>query len=199
MFELTLKNRSYLLIISTFLLIGCGEASSNAPTQLSTQENLTKISITQQEFLEAINNARSTARDCYPNDPNRGFMEATHPLTWNNELYASALEHASDLAESDTFSHSGSGTTSDITGDGKASEFFERILANGYTHYYSVGENIAGGQKNLEEVMTAWLKSPEHCTNIMKDTYKEIGVAVVLNDESTYGIYWTQNFGSKTK
>jgi uncharacterized protein YkwD len=199
MFELTLKNKSYLLIASTFLLIGCGEASSNSPTQLSTQENLTKISITQQEFLDAINKARSTSRDCYPNDPNRSFMEATHPLTWNNELYASALEHSTDLANSDTFSHLGSGTEHDITGNGEASEFFERILANGYTHYYSVGENIAGGQKNLEEVMTAWLKSPGHCTNIMKDTYKEVGVAVVLNDESTYGIYWTQNFGSKTK
>ena len=122
MFELTLKNKSYLLIISSFLLIGCGEASSTAPTQLSSQENLTKISITKQEFLDAVNKARSTARDCYPDDPDRGFMEATHPLTWNNELYASALEHASDLAESDTFSHLGSGTVSDITGDGKASD-----------------------------------------------------------------------------
>ena len=199
MFELTLKNKSYLFVISTFLLIGCGEASSNAPTQLSNQESLTKINITKQEFLDAINKARSIARDCYPDDSTRGFMEATHPLTWNDELYASALEHSTDLAESDTFSHLGSGTDSDITGDGKASKFFERIIANGYTNYYSVGENIAGGQKNLEEVMEAWLKSPTHCTNIMKDTYKEIGVAVVLNNESTYGIYWTQNFGSKTK
>jgi len=199
MFELTLKNKSYLFIFSAFLLIGCGEASSSSPTQTSNQKNIVQVNITQQEFLNAINKARSVSRDCYPDDPNRGFMEATHPLTWNNDLYASALEHSNDLAESDTFSHLGSGTTSDITGDGKASKFFERILANGYTHYYSVGENIAGGQRNLEEVMSAWLKSPGHCTNIMKDTYKEIGVAVVLNDESTYGIYWTQSFGSKTK
>jgi len=194
MFELNLKNKSYLLIISTFILIGCGEASLD-----STRGNLTKINITKQEFLDAINKARSTSRDCYPNDPNRGFMKATHPLIWNNELYASALEHSNDLANSDTFSHLGSGTKYDITGNGKASKFFERILANGYTNYYSVGENIAGGQKNLEEVMKEWLNSPEHCTNIMKDTYKEIGVAVVLNNDSTYGIYWTQNFGSKTK
>ena len=199
MFELTLEKKSYLLIMSSFLLIGCGEASSTAPTQLSNQENLTKISITKQEFLDAINKARSISRDCYPDDPNRGFMEATHPLTWNNELYASALEHSTDLATSDTFSHLGSGTEYDITGNGNPSKFFERIISNGYTNYYSVGENIAGGQKSLEEVMKAWLKSPAHCTNIMKDTYKEIGVAVVLNNESTYGIYWTQNFGSKTK
>jgi len=199
MFELTLKNKSYLLIFSAFLLIGCGEASSNSPTQTLNQMNMTKIDITQQEFLNAINKARSIPRDCYPDNPNRGFMEATHPLTWNNELYASALEHSTDLAQSDTFSHLGSGTDSDITGDGEASKFFERIMNNGYTNYYSVGENIAGGQKDLEEVMKAWLKSPAHCTNIMKDTYKEVGVAVVLNEDSTYGVYWTQNFGSKTK
>jgi len=199
MFELTLKNKSYLLVLSTFILIGCGEVSSNTPIKLFNQENITKISITQQEFLDAINKARSTSRDCYPNNPNRGFMKATHPLTWNNELYSSALEHSRDLANSDTFSHLGSGTKYDITGNGKASKFFERIIDNGYTKYYSVGENIAGGQKDLEEVMTEWLNSPAHCTNIMKDTYKEIGVAVVLNNHSTYGIYWTQNFGSKTK
>ena len=199
MFEGTLQNKSCLLIISTVLLIGCGEASSNAPTQELNQGDITKITITHQEFLDAINKARSVPRDCYPDDPNRGFMEATHPLRWNDELYASALEHSTDLANSDTFSHLGSGTEYDITGNGNPSKFFERIIANGYTNYYSVGENIAGGQKNLEEVMEAWLKSPAHCTNIMKDTYKEIGVAVVLNNESVYGIYWTQNFGSKTK
>ncbi|SFV61691.1 Transporter [hydrothermal vent metagenome] len=199
MFELTLKNKSYLLIFSTFLIVGCGEVSANSPTQISNKSNITHMNITQEEFLDAINKVRSTPRDCYPDDPTRGFMKATHPLTWNNELYASALEHSTDLANSDTFSHLGSGTEYDITGNGKPSKFFERIVANGYKYYYSVGENIAGGQTNLEDVMDAWLKSPEHCTNIMKDVYDEVGMAVVLKEDSTYGVYWTQNFGTKTK
>ena len=200
MFEITLKNKAYILAFSTLLIMGCGEASStNTVHEITNQEEVSKINISQQEFLDAINEARSIPRDCYPNDPTRGEMKATHPLTWNNELYASALEHSIDLAESNTFSHSGSGTASDITGDGNPSKFFERIVANGYNNYYSVGENIAGGQKNLKEVMDAWLKSPGHCVNIMKDTFTEVGVAVVLNEDSTYGIYWTQNFGSKHK
>jgi uncharacterized protein YkwD len=199
MFEITLKNKSYLLIFSTLLLIGCGEVSSNPVTQTSNQEGVSKINITQQEFLTAINQARSVSRDCYPNDPTRGEMKATPPLTWNSELYASALEHSTDLAESDTFSHTGSGTDSDITGDGKPSKFYERIVANGYANYYSVGENIAGGQENLKEVMDAWLKSPGHCVNIMKESFTEVGIAVVLKEDTTYGIYWTQNFGSKHK
>jgi uncharacterized protein YkwD len=200
MFALNLNTKSNLLSFTLFLLIGCGEISSSNPTQFPNQDDVTTtINTTQQEFLDAINKARSVARDCYPDDPNRGFMNATHALTWNNNLYASALEHSTDLATSNTFDHQGSGTESDITGDGEPSTFYERIESNGYSNYYTVGENIAGGQQTLEEAMNEWLKSPAHCTNIMKDTYKEVGVAVVVNNESTYGVYWTQNFGSKTK
>jgi len=203
MFEITLQNRSYLLVFSTLLIMGCGESTASTVTQTTSAQTeiaeVSKINITQQEFLDALNEARSMARDCYPDDPTRGEMPATHPLTWNSQLYASALEHATDLAESDTFSHEGSGTSSDITGDGKPSKFYERIVANGYANYYSVGENIAGGQKDLKEVMDAWLQSPGHCVNIMKSSFTEVGVAVVLKEDSTYGIYWAQNFGSKHK
>jgi uncharacterized protein YkwD len=194
----TKTTKALLLIATALLSIGCGSSDSSV-TAPSTQGEIAKINITQQEFLDAINKARSVARDCYPDDPTRGIMKATHPLTWNNELYASALEHSTDLATSDTFSHNGSGTSSDITGDGRPSQFFERIIANGYNNYYTVGENIAGGQESLDEVMEAWLKSPGHCINIMKDSYDEVGVAVVKNEDSTYQIYWTQNFGSTHK
>lgn len=199
MFELTAKNRTYLLIATSFLIVGCGEASATSPTQTLNQEEISSITVNQQELLDALNKARSVARDCYPDDPSRGFMEATHPLTWNNELYASALEHSTDLAESNTFAHDGSGTDSDITGNGKPSKFYERIVANGYSSYYSVGENIAGGQTEIEQVMKEWLRSPAHCTNIMKDVYREVGIAVVVKEDSKYGIYWTQNFGTKIK
>ncbi len=200
MFELTLRDKKYLLVATLFLVVGCGEASSNSPTQtLGENTHIEEITVSQQELLDAINNARSVARDCYPDDPSRGFMDVTHPITWNSELYASALEHATGLAESNTFSHDGSGTSSDITGDGKPSKFYERIIANGYSRYYTVGENIAGGQQDLEQVMKEWIKSPAHCTNIMKDSYKEIGVAIVTKEDSKYGIYWVQNFGAKTK
>ena len=198
MFKTILINKSSLLIFSLSLIIGCGGASKSDinSTTVENRGKVIEINTNQQELLNAINNARSVQRDCYPNDPKRGLMKATTPLTWNHELYASALEHSTDLAQSDTFSHLGSGTESDITGNGTPSKFQDRITANGYANYYTVGENIAGGQKTLDEVMEAWLNSPEHCVNIMKDSYSEVGIAVVLNEDSTYGIYWTQNFGS---
>lgn len=197
MLNILLKNKSYILVFTFLLFIGCGGASESSTTVLNETKDYTKISLNEQDLLDAINEARSVARDCYPDNPDLGEVGPVPALSWNTELYASALEHSTDLAYSDTFSHDGSGTEYDITGNGSKSTFDERILANGYGNYYSVGENIAGGQESIEEVMEDWLASPGHCANIMSDKYTEVGVAVVTNEESTYGIYWTQSFGSK--
>jgi len=191
---LTIKLLSILLLSNLF--ISCGSTDSKVAIS-GVEHRQINISVEQQELVNAINKARSVQRDCYPADDSRGIVGPSPKLYWNDDLYASALEHSTDLAQSNTFSHYGSGTSSDITGDGKPSIFYERIVANGYSNYYSVGENIAGGQETLEEVMNAWLASPGHCENIMNPNYTEVGVAIVTNSDSTYGIYWTQNFGSK--
>ena len=207
MFKNTLNGKSYLSIITFLLFLGCGSSKSGESgstivqgtqsnfVELNSdeQETLNILSTNQQALLNAINQERAEERTC----GNRGSFGPVHPLTWNSTLYASALEHSLDLATSNTFSHDGSGTGSDITGNGSPSKFYERILTNGYSNYYSVGENIAGGQRSLDEVMSAWMASPGHCENIMKSTYTEVGVAIVINENSTYQVYWTQNFGSK--
>ena len=196
MFNRKTTIKTLLILIISNLFMGCG-STDNSVTIAEVDNKQVVISVKQQELVDAINKARSEQRDCYPADNSHGVVGPSPKLYWNDELYASALEHSTDLAESNTFSHYGSGTSSDITGDGEPSIFYERIVANGYDNYYAVGENIAGGQKNLEEVMNAWLASPGHCENIMNPNYTEVGVAIVTNSESTYGIYWTQNFGSK--
>ena len=205
MFNFNLKNKSYLLIVSFFLLNACGtensstativkgEVSSFSDLDSQEQETLSTLSTNQQELLDAINKERAESRTC----GSRGVFPSVPALTWNSELYAAALEHVTDLAYSNTFSHDGSGTEYDLTGNGRPSKFYERIVANGYANYFSVGENIAGGQQSLEEVMKAWMASPGHCENIMKSTYTEVGVAIVIKSDSTYQIYWGQNFGSK--
>jgi len=198
MFNKSIINQLSILGLTLFAFSAC-DSGSSSPVVLSTmKQDSIEITVTQAELLESINQARSEARDCYPNDPSKGEMSAVPPLTWNSQLYASALEHSTDLAMSDTFAHDGSGTEYDITGDGEPSKFYDRILANGYSsNYKAIGENIAGGQKSTKEVMDAWLKSPGHCVNIMSDKYTEVGVAIITNVDSAYGIYWTQNFGSK--
>lgn len=205
MFKKFLNYKTYLTITVLLLINGCGggesttssivKGSESSFSTLSSQEqeNLSKLATNQQELLDAINKERSQSRTC----GDRGTFPSTSALTWNPELYAAALEHITDLAYSNTFSHDGSGTQYDITGNGRPSKFYERIEANGYSNYYSVGENIAGGQRSVEEVMKAWMASPGHCANIMKSTYTEVGVAILIKEDSTYQVYWGQNFGSK--
>ena len=188
------KVKIFTLILSLFF-IGCG-GGVTTQTAIANSDVLEFSKPEHKDILTAINEARSIARDC--ND-GLGIVGPSLPLTWNSELYTSAYEHSYDLAESNTFDHVGSGKESDMTGSnkGNASIFYERIEANGYTEYRALGENIAGGQSSIEDVMEAWLKSPDHCTNIMSNKFSEVAVAIVLNPDSNYGIYWTQNFGSK--
>ncbi len=178
------------ICIALIAIVGCGEHV--ASYQKESISNFSKPS--SEMILEAINRARAQSIDCHDGF---GVREPVEPLHWNSKLYASAYEHSRDLAGSDTFSHLGSGTEYDITGYniGKKSLFFERIEENGYQNYNIVGENIAGGQNNLDKLMKDLLNSPKHCANIMNKKFKEIGVAVVTNENSRYKIYWTQNFG----
>jgi uncharacterized protein YkwD len=44
-------------------------------------------------------------------------------------------------------------------------------------------------------VMRAWLNSPGHRRNIETAAYRYIGVGAVHRSRSTYGWYWTQDFG----
>ena len=189
-----LNIKTLLPIISIFF-IGCG--AGEGPTNTTPAKNPSDVlKISQNEILTAINKARNEVRDC--ND-GLGIVGPVQPLTWNTNLYASAYEHSNDLAQSNTFSHDGSGTDSDSTGsnNGNRSLYYERIEANGYVEYRAVGENIAGGQENIDDVMNAWLESPLHCQNIMSKEFSEVGVAIVVNEASDYQIYWTQNFGDK--
>jgi len=186
------------MVVVSLALVGCGSLETAPVTKDTQVEDVTAVlKIENQEMLNAINLARSQSRDC---NNGLGVVGPSSPLVWNDDLYQSAYEHATDMANSDTFSHYGSGTKYDITasnsGSGR-SYFYERITSNGYGSYSALGENIAGGQSSIEDVMRAWLSSPGHYSNIMNDDFAEVGVSVVVEEDSTYGIYWVQNFGKK--
>ena len=53
------------------------------------------------------------------------------------------------------------------------------------------GENIAYGQRNASEVMSAWMNSDGHRRNIMKMAYTSIGVGIVWSNGTPY---WVQCF-----
>jgi uncharacterized protein YkwD len=108
------------------------------------------------------------------------------PLADNAELTTSAQNWTDWMVANDQFTH--------------GSDFAGRITAVGYD-WQEAGENIATGYDTPQEVVNAWLASPEHCQNIMNPDYVSIGtgintapVAGFATDPST----WTQDFGLTT-
>jgi uncharacterized protein YkwD len=69
----------------------------------------------------------------------------------------------------------------------------DRIGACGYSGH-RWGENIAHGYGTAQNVMNAWLSSPEHRANIENGSYRALGVGVVRAADGT--LYWTQDFGN---
>jgi len=130
-------------------------------------------------LLERVNDARSQPRQC--GDEN---FDAAEPLSWDCRLEDAAQAHSNDMAELEYFSHTGP--------DGV--EMGERVRSRGYD-WSAVGENIAGGQKSVDDVVDGWLSSPGHCANLMSPKFTEMGAARGEAPGSRYSPFWTQVFG----
>jgi uncharacterized protein YkwD len=105
------------------------------------------------------------------------------PLRSTPSLARAALGHSADMAKYSYFSHT--------SRNGRSP--WQRIRAQGY--YYGSAENIAAGQTSAKSVVVAWMKSPGHRKNIMNCANKAVGVGVARGGR--YGIYWTQDFGTR--
>ncbi len=134
-----------------------------------------------QRVLELVNQARTARRHC-----GNSLFNAARPLRWNDALAAAALLHAEDMAQHNYFGHTGR--------DG--SDPAQRVERAGY-NYRSTGENIAAGQSNPEDAVASWIKSPEHCANLMNPAFAETGAAFGVDRGSDMGVYWTQTFGTR--
>lgn len=107
-------------------------------------------------------------------------LRAAHghgPLRKAPRLRRSALSRAGYLERRHVFSHAG---------------WFAAIRRTGYVRWKSshVGENIAEGFDTAEAVVAAWMASPPHRENILRPTFKAIGVGRV--DDT-----WVQHFGGR--
>ena len=86
-------------------------------------------------------------------------------------MYSPALEraaqaHANDMARRGFFSHEGS--------DGAAVS--DRVSAQGYKWCF-VAENIAKGQRDLNQVMRGWTASKGHYKNMVHSSVRAFGLA----------------------
>jgi len=105
------------------------------------------------------------------------------PLTVDTRLAAAAQAHSADMVQRGFFAHE--------SPDGR--QVWDRAVAAGYA-YRKVAENIAAGQRSAEEVVRGWMESPGHRANILDGDLTQIGVGRA--EGGSYGVYWTQVFGT---
>ncbi len=108
--------------------------------------------------------------------------EGLEPLQLSEKLTRAALLHAKDMAEHHKLDHTGTDKSTVV----------ERVKRQDYP-YILVGENIAFGQKDVDEVMTTWMESPGHRANILAK-FTEMGGALVKDDGDVN--YWCVDFGT---
>jgi uncharacterized protein YkwD len=75
--------------------------------------------------------------------------------------------------------------------------FAGRVTASGYD-WQTAGENIATGAPTPRAVVVEWLRSTDHCRNILNPEFRDIGVGVNPSPIRGFGwggSTWTQDFG----
>jgi uncharacterized protein YkwD len=111
----------------------------------------------------------------------------------NGRLRRAAVGHSRSMVASRFFAHT---TPAGVT-------MTDRILRAGYVNRnqaWSIGENLAWGTGDLATprgAIAAWLDSPSHRANMLKRSYRELGVGVVLGNPSSGngGATYTVDFG----
>ncbi len=166
----TKRVSALLFAVALAFLCGCGGgdsgtvSSSNPPPGNpgpGPGTGVPGIDSIRQEFLDAVNQARSASRMC-----GADAYDAAPPVAWSDLLALAAYHHSEDMAINQFFSHTGS--------DGSSPG--QRIDREGYD-WWTYGENIAVGYQSVSSVMQGWLDSAGHCRNIMTPSFAEIGAA----------------------
>lgn len=108
-------------------------------------------------------------------------------LRMNAALQKAAQAHAQDMLERGFFAHKSPGNTT----------VRERATKAGYK-WRNIGENIAEGQKSVDEVVATWMDSPGHRQNMLEPKFREIGIGLVTGKgrDGEYRVIWVQNFGA---
>lgn len=98
------------------------------------------------------------------------------PFTIDQSLKQAAQDFAADMRQRGYFGHRS-----------PEGELLPDRLRRARVQYSSAAENIAQGQTEADEVMTAWMNSPGHRTNILNPNFRRIGIG-------RSGNYWVQEF-----
>jgi uncharacterized protein YkwD len=145
------------------------------------QAYVTRCSVDATEALRRINAARAAGQSC-------GWrrMPPARPLHWDGSLQSVAAGHSRDMARRNYFDHR--------SPEGRTVR--DRVARTPYKAKL-VGENLAGGDRELRGALQGWLDSPPHCQNLMDPQFSEVAVACVGRPGSQWGTYWTMVLGRR--
>lgn len=157
----------------------CGTPAPT-PTPTPTPGGVPTLDSEEWAFLTLINNYRS--------------QNGLAPLQVDVELENAALWMSSDMAAKNYFSHT------DSLGRSTAA----RLAAFGYS-YSPWGENLAAGYSAAQDAFNGFYSACDpdasgNCTyahrqNMLGSGYRAIGIARAYGSGSSYGWYWTTDFG----
>ncbi|MBB2487018.1 hypothetical protein H5407_17450 [Mitsuaria sp. WAJ17] len=135
-----------------------------------------------EQALALANALRQEARHCGA----RAF-EAARPLRWSGALQTSARRFAAELAARGELSHQGLSSPT----------LRERVRDTGYV-LRAVGENLAAGPLGLDEAFSLWTASEEHCANLMRADFEELGLACV-SASGRYERFWVLHLAAPAR
>jgi uncharacterized protein YkwD len=130
-------------------------------------------------LVNRVNQVRAAGADC----GSFGHMAKAAPLRASAALSCSARLHSEDMALRGYFSHRNP--------DGQEPQ--ARARAAGFRS--AASENIAWGQATPEEVVAAWLRSPDHCKTMLDPRWSLTGAAHRRTEAGR--TFWTQAFGAE--
>ncbi len=133
-------------------------------------EHNSALSIEEFEVLKIVNQERA--------------KEGTHPLTSIPELQRATDIRAAELVE----------VTDHVRPDG--SDWVTVLEGLQIPRFMWAGENVAAGQLGPVSVISAWMNSPGHRSNILDSNYTHMGVGYHYDEDSYYGTHWVQLFYS---
>ena len=107
-------------------------------------------------------------------------------LTVSDNLTAAAKWMSVDMGSRNYFAHTSL--------DGRSPT--QRMADAGYPAFGTwTGEDLAAGFTTTADVLNGWINSPAHYAVLVNPQYHAIGVGRGYTQGSTYGWYWTADFG----
>lgn len=159
---------------NSFLNVGTSGAKvvPQVPAAAKPVDDSASLTADEKTIYEAINGIREA--------------QSLPDLVDVSQLNVAAGLHAQDLATERYFAHN--------SPTGISYTFWAKAAGYSYTYY---GENLAEGFNNPQDIVSAWLASPDHYANIVDAHYTETGLGEATGTyEGKVVTFVVQTFGA---